>query len=297
MRTQDFAYDLPPDRIAQTPVEPRDTSRLLVVRRGEPGWEDAAFRDLPSRLGAGDLVVVNDTRVVPARLWGHKESGGRVEVLLLTREAPDRWEALVRAAKRSRPETWIHLGDGVRLQVMEVRGEGRYLVRVEAPGDPLEVVEALGEMPLPPYIQRSSPDVRDRRWYQTLFAHPEKGGSAAAPTAGLHFTSQVLADLEARGVETAAVTLHVGLGTFLPVRTESLAEHTMHREWYQVPEPTAAAVNRALDEGRRVVAVGTTVTRVLEHGGAGGRVEPGSGWTDLFLSPGHRFRMVGGLLT
>jgi S-adenosylmethionine:tRNA ribosyltransferase-isomerase len=297
VRTRDFAYDLPPDRIAQTPTEPRDASRLLVVRRDGVGWEDAAFRDLPAFLRSGDLLVVNDTRVIPARLWGRKASGGRTEVLLLTREGPDRWEALVRGAKRSRAGTRIEVAAGLGIKVLEVRGEGRYLVQLEAPGDPQEAVEAWGEVPLPPYIRRDSPDPRDRLWYQTAFAHPERAGSAAAPTAGLHFTPEVLAELAARGVERRAVTLHVGLGTFLPVRTEGLAEHRMHREWFEVSEATAVAVNRTLEEGRRVVAVGTTVTRVLEHSGAGGRVEPGSGWTDLFIRPGHRFRVVGGLLT
>ncbi len=297
MRTREFAYDLPQDRIAQTPVEPRDASRLLVVRREGGAWKDARFWDLPDLLEPGDLLVVNDTRVASARLRGRKESGGRAEVLLLAREGPDRWEALVRSSKRPRPGTRIGLGDGVWVEVREVRGEGLCGVRVDAPGDPMEAVESLGEMPLPPYIRRPGPDVRDRAWYQTLFARPDGDGSAAAPTAGLHFTPEVLARLDAGGIQRAAVTLHVGLGTFLPMRAENLDEHRMHREWYRVSPETAAAVNRALDEGRRVVAVGTTVTRVLEHCGAAGRVEDGTGWTELFVRPGHRFRVIGGLLT
>ncbi|MFU8857981.1 MAG: tRNA preQ1(34) S-adenosylmethionine ribosyltransferase-isomerase QueA [Deferrisomatales bacterium] len=307
MRPGDFTYRLPPERIAQTPAEPRDTSRLLVVRRGGEGADgrsvpggtrDGTFRDLPGLLEPGDLLVVNDTRVIPARLRGRKESGGRAEVLLLAREGPDRWEALVHSAKPSRPGTRVRLGEGAAaVEVLEGRGEGLYLVRLEAAGDPMEAVESLGEVPLPPYIGRAAPDPRDREWYQTVFARPEARGSAAAPTAGLHFTPRVLADLEARGVRRVPVTLHVGLGTFLPLRAQRWQDHRMHREWYQVPEATAAAVNRALEEGRRVVAVGTTVTRVLEHCGAGGRVEPGSGWTRLFLRPGHDFRVVQGLVT
>jgi S-adenosylmethionine:tRNA ribosyltransferase-isomerase len=307
LRLGDFTYVLPPERIAQTPAEPRDTSRLLVVRRGgaapggPPPWQDAVFRDLPGLLSPGDLVVTNDTRVLPARLWGRKASGGRAEVLLLTREGFDRWEALVRSAKRSRPGTRIRVGagasPGAEIEVLEARGDGVYLVRLEAPGDPLAALETLGEMPLPPYIRRSAPDPRDREWYQTVYARPEAAGSAAAPTAGLHFTPRVLADLNARGIERASVTLHVGLGTFLPVRAERLEDHRMHREWYEVPPATARAVNQALGEGRRVVAVGTTVTRVLEHCGAGGRLEAGNGWTELFLKPGHEFRVVGGLVT
>lgn len=305
MRPGDFTYVLPPERIAQTPAEPRDTSRLLVVRRGggarggPADFQDAAFGELPRLLTPGDLLVTNDTRVLPARLWGRKESGGRAEVLLLAREGPDRWEALVRSAKRSRPGTRIRVGEdsGLTVEVLEVRGDGVYLVRLEPPGDPLAALDALGEMPLPPYIRRAAPDPRDREWYQTVFARPEAAGSVAAPTAGLHFTPRVLAELEARGIETAPLTLHVGLGTFLPVRAERLEDHRMHREWYEVPEATACAVNRALAQRRRVVAVGTTVTRVLEHCGAGGGVEAGSGWTELFLKPGHDFRVVGGLVT
>jgi S-adenosylmethionine:tRNA ribosyltransferase-isomerase len=181
--------------------------------------------------------------------------------------------------------------------VEEVRGDGLYRVRLECDGDPVAAVEALGSMPLPPYIRRAAPEPRDRDWYQTRFAAADKHGSAAAPTAGLHFSDTVLAALDARGVERATVTLHVGLGTFLPVRSETLDGHSMHREWYEVPAATAAAVNRALGAGRRVVAVGTTTTRVLEHCGTAGRVAPGAGWTELFIRPGHAWQVVGGLVT
>ena len=296
MRICEFSYDLPPERIAQHPVEPRDASRLLVVRRSGGRLEDGTFRDLPRHLDPGDLLVVNDTRVIPARLLGRKPTGGRAEVLLLARLDGPRWEALVRASKPARAGTQVRVGDG-RVVVEEPLGEGRFRVRLEVEGDPLEWLEREGLPPLPPYIRRNRPDPRDRAWYQTLYADPAKAGSAAAPTAGLHFTPRVLRALEERGVERVAVTLHVGLGTFLPVRAERLDEHRMHREWYDVPPAAAGAVNRALDEGRRVVAVGTTVTRVLEHAGSSGRVEAGAGWTDLFIRPGHRFRVVSGLVT
>ncbi len=298
MRLSEFSFHLPPERIAQIPVEPRDASRLLVLDRAGPGVRDAVFRDLPELLRSGDLLVVNDTKVVPARLQGTKETGGRAEVLLLTREGPDRWEALVRASKPARTGQRIRFGRAAAAVVVEGRlGQGRYRVRFEGTDDPLAAIDRLGQVPLPPYIRRPAPDPRDRGWYQTVFARPDRAGSAAAPTAGLHFTPRVLERLAARGIEVVSVTLHVGLGTFLPVRADRLEDHRMHGEWYQVPDGAAEAVNRALDEGRRVVAVGTTATRVLEHCGAGGRVGPGQGWTDLFIRPGHRFRIVGGLLT
>jgi S-adenosylmethionine:tRNA ribosyltransferase-isomerase len=297
VKLSEFTYHLPAERIAQTPAQPRDASRLLVLGRSAPRLEDRTFRDLVELLRPGDLLVANDTRVIPARLLGHKDSGGRAEVLLLHREGYNLWEALVRSSKRSRPGTNIAVGAILTVAVEEVRGDGVYGVRLECEGDPVTAVEALGSMPLPPYIRRDAPEPRDREWYQTRFAARDKHGSAAAPTAGLHFSDAVLAALDERGVDRAAVTLHVGLGTFLPVRAEQLDGHRMHREWYEVAEATAAAVNRALDEGRRVVAVGTTTTRVLEHCGRSGRVVEGSGWTDLFIRPGHSWKVVSGLLT
>ena len=298
MKRSDFYYDLPPGRIAQEPVRPRDASRLLVLDRATGTLTDARFRHLTEFLEAGSLLVVNDTRVIPARLWGTKSTGGRAEVLLLTREGEGRWEALIRSAKRSRPGTRIAIdgGGGAEAEVLESRGEGLYAVLLHA-DDPERLIDQAGEVPLPPYIRREAARPEDRRWYQTRFAHPEKGGSAAAPTAGLHFTPRVLASLEARGIERASVTLHVGLGTFLPVRTDDVGAHRMHLERFEMPEATARAVNRALDEGRPVVAVGTTAVRVLEHCGRSGRVEPGDGWTDLFVLPGHDFRVVGAMVT
>ncbi|MBI5442149.1 MAG: tRNA preQ1(34) S-adenosylmethionine ribosyltransferase-isomerase QueA [Deltaproteobacteria bacterium] len=305
MNLKDFSYELPEERIAQAPAEPRDASRLLVLDRGSGELTDAQFRDLPRFLSPGDLLVANDTRVVPARLRGRKETGAKLEVLLLEREAQDRWEALVRPAKRVRPGTVLALAPGVALRVLEERGEGVCAVRLETdpselPEGPVDVdrlLERLGEVPLPPYIRREGADERDRERYQTLFARAEKGGSAAAPTAGLHFTERVLGELRAAGIECVTITLHVGLGTFLPVRVEDVRGHRMHRERYELTPETADAVKRALSEGRRVVAVGTTAARVLEHCGREGALEPGTGWTELFLLPGHRFRIVGGLLT
>ncbi|MBI5014502.1 MAG: tRNA preQ1(34) S-adenosylmethionine ribosyltransferase-isomerase QueA [Deltaproteobacteria bacterium] len=299
MRRSDFSYYLPPDRIAQVPAEPRDRARLLVLRRDGPMLTDATFSDLPGWLSPGDVLVANDTRVVPARLRGTKDTGGRAEALLVAREGARRWEALLGASKRSRPGARIRLSPDASLRVLEERGSGLYLVELEAPAgvDADAALETLGEVPLPPYIRRERPDPRDRARYQTLFAHPDKGGSAAAPTAGLHFTPGVLEALAARGILCVTVTLHVGPGTFLPVRVDDVSEHRMHREWYQVSASSSSAVNRALDEGHRVVAVGTTATRVLEHCGRSGRVEPGSGWTELFLRPGHEFRIIKGLVT
>lgn len=299
MKCSEFRYELPPELIAQVPVEPRDSSRLLVLGRASGEPRDARFLDLPGLLRPGDLLVVNDTRVVPARLRGVKDSGGKAEVLLLSREAPDRWEALVRSSKRTREGQCVHLRPCGRVRVLQSRGEGRYVVAVEADDgrDPLTVVEQAGEVPLPPYIRRDVPDPRDRERYQTVYADSARAGSAAAPTAGLHFTSGVRAALAERGVEWASVTLHVGLGTFLPVRSDDLANHRMHAEPYWVSPEAASAVNRALEQGRRVVAVGTTSARVLEHCGASGRLEAGSGRTELFVVPGHEFRVVGGLLT
>ena len=297
MKKSDFNFNLPEELIAQEPARPRDSSRLLVVDKGSGSFTDGAFKDLPDFLGAGDLLVVNDTKVIPARLWGRKESGGRVEVLLLSREGERRWTALLRAAKKFRPGMKILLGEDAALLVEEVLGEGRHMVYLESGGGPDETIEALGEMPLPPYIRRAAPRAEDHEWYQTLFAHPDKGGSSAAPTAGLHFTGEVRGALNEKGVETTEVTLHVGLGTFLPVRVEDLSEHEMHSERFELGEGAAKKINRALDDGRRVIAVGTTATRVLEHCGAGGRVVPGKGETKLFITPGYDFKVVSAMVT
>ncbi len=296
MWRRDFEYDLPPDRIARFPAKPRDASRLLVLpAEGLP--IHGRFRDLPAHLRPGDLLVVNDSRVIPARIRVRRAGGGRGEVFLLRpAAAPGCWEALCRPAKRMRPGSRVSVGgnDGPILEVLSDLGEGRRVVR------PLGgTVEALlarhGEVPLPPYLQREA-EPADRRRYQTVYAR--EGFSVAAPTAGLHFTPRVLRDLAARGVEVAAVRLDVGPGTFRPVEVDRLEDHRMDTEPYVVPEAAARAVNEALGRGRRVIAVGTTATRCLEDQAQRfGELRPGSWETSLYILPGFRFRIVTGLLT
>jgi S-adenosylmethionine:tRNA ribosyltransferase-isomerase len=299
MKVSEFRYELPERLIAQFPAEPRDESRLLVLDGGGTAPLDARFRELPRLLSQGDLLVANDTRVIPARLRGRKESGGQVELLLLEQEGPELWEALVKPARRVRPGLRVRFAAGASASVLEERGEGIYLLRIEPPPGRAarELLDEIGEVPLPRYIRRDRADPVDRERYQTLFARRERSGSAAAPTAGLHFTPRILEELRARDIALTTVTLHVGLGTFLPLRVQDAREHRMHREWYEVRAEAAAAIGGALREGRRVVAVGTTVARVLEHRGREGIERPGSGWTELFLVPGHRFEVVSGLLT
>jgi len=299
VKKSDFSFDLPSGLIAQTPVDPRDSSRLLVVDRKGGTLTDACFRDLPDYLNPGDVLVLNDTRVVPARIRGRKKTGGKVELLLLTREAENVWSALVKASKRPKPGTVIELDNGVSVEVAEARGEGVFAVNVMGgEEDALKKLEEVGEIPLPPYIRGGTAGPSDKEWYQTVFADEKKSGSAAAPTAGLHFTERLLTRLvEKNGVKLARVTLHVGLGTFLPMRAEKLKDHAMHSEWFDVSEETAKIINDCLDRGRRVAAVGTTATRVLEHQGKSGRIAAGSGWTDIFITPGHEFKIISGLLT
>lgn len=309
MHPRDFDYDLPSERIAQHPVTPRDAARLLVLDRRTGAVSHCIFRDLPELLAAGDLLVLNDTRVLPARLLGRRPgTGGRVELLLLRRLAiepggRERWEVLCRPGRRLRagekvgfgavpdgsepPELTAvlgpDLGDGVREATLRVAGGG--------PVEP--ALERIGQMPLPPYI---TAPLGDPGRYQTVYARDP--GSAAAPTAGLHFTRELFDRLASAGIETTCLTLHVGLGTFRPVQAERVEEHRMHAEFYTLPEPTAAAIAAARRRGGRVVAVGTTVARTLEASadGAGG-VRPGSGWTEIFICPGYRFQVLDALIT
>jgi S-adenosylmethionine:tRNA ribosyltransferase-isomerase len=301
VRVSDFAYHLPPELIAQAPAEPRDSSRLLVVERATGTLHHQTFRQIGESLRPGDLLVLNDTRVIRARLCGRKEpSGGRVEVFLLRRQpgGDEVWECLVRPGRRVRAGARLVFGRGeLGGTVTGEAPEGkRQVTFTSGDGEPVEWLERLGEVPLPPYITRPLPDGER---YQTVYAR--RPGSVAAPTAGLHFTPELLERLSAQGVRQASLTLHVGLGTFRPVQTETIIEHDLHAEYYELPAATAAAVNLARREGRRVVAVGTTVCRTLETAaqavGEGGELVAVEGWTDLFLYPGYRFRAVDALLT
>lgn len=294
LRVDDFDYDLPPTAIAQVPAEPRDASRLLVLDRaasrpGEPALSHATFDRVGEWLRPGDLLVVNDSRVIPARLAARRASGGAAEVLALRQHGDDplAWEAMVRPSRRLADGAELHLANGDVLTVGERLGDGTRVVRF--PRDPLTVMAISGETPLPPYIQdRSAPPER----YQTVYADP--AGSAAAPTAGLHFTPSLLASLAESGVARTSVTLHVGLDTFRPLEGDFVDEHHIHREWFTVPGGTTAALDAAHRSGGRVVAVGTTSVRVLE---TAARDAPGSGWSDLYITPPHAFAMVDALIT
>lgn len=303
MRVADFDYDLPPELIAQTPVEPRDASRLLVVERATGRLYHRTFRDLGEFLRPGDLLVVNDTRVIRARLHGQREpSGGRVEVFLLRRLAGgtgEAWECLVRPGRRLRTGATVSFGPRGELKgriLAETEGGKREVVFTSPEGDAAGWLERLGEVPLPPYI---TTPLSDGERYQTVYACHE--GSVAAPTAGLHFTPELLARLETQGIRRTALTLHVGLGTFRPVQAETVEEHVMHSEYWELPSVAADAVNTARRAGDRVVAVGTTACRTLESAAKdlpeGGELVAGHGWTDLFIYPGYRFRAVDALLT
>ncbi len=297
MNLADFEFELPPELIAQAPPVLREASRLMVVERGRGAITVGGFPDLADNLAAGDLLVVNDTRVFPARLLGQKRSGGRVEILLVRPLAGEEnaWLCMSRSSKPLRVGTRVEFAGELSAEVLS-GGEGAYRhLRFDCRGDFFEALETFGRIPLPPYIRRED-DPLDRERYQTVFARER--GSVAAPTAGLHFTPAFLEKLRGQGVEIAPLTLHVGPGTFIPVRSERLEEHRMHREFYSIPEATAAAVNRAKTEGRRVIAVGTTTTRTLESAvDEKGRVRAGAGESELFILPGFSFRVIDGLVT
>lgn len=290
MLTSDFDYELPPEAIAQEPA-PRGESRLLVLDREGPE-RHARVRDLPRFLRPGDLLVLNDTRVIPARLYAVRAGGGggRMEILLVERVAEREWDALVKPGRRARPGTVFEFDAGLTAEVSAKDPDGRHRLRFSEPVE--GHLDRLGHVPLPPYIQRPDTD-EDRERYQTVYAR--NPGAVAAPTAGLHFSEELLREIEAAGVETARVTLHVGIGTFKPVSAERIEEHRMEHERYEVSEEAAEAIRRA----RRVVAVGTTVVRTLESAAlaGGGEVRPGAGSTGLFITPGFRFQVVDALLT
>ncbi len=295
MRTADFDYELPPELIAQVPLPERDASRLLVVDRSAGTVAHRRFAEFPGFPAAGDVVVINDSRVIPARLPARRPGGGKAEVLLVHREETGLWRALVRPGSRVRVGTVLRLGGEDRAAVVDHLPGGERRLRLDGPGGADAVLARRGRVPLPPYIKREPTDL-DAERYQTVYAGAP--GSVAAPTAGLHFTPALLGELEGRGAVLARLTLHVGPGTFRPVTANDPAAHRLEPEWYVVPPETAEAVNAARSRGRRVWAVGTTATRTLESClDEDGTVRPGFGWTSLFIRPGHTFRVVDRLLT
>lgn len=295
MKKSDFYFDLPKELIAQDPLEDRSSSRLLVLDRRTGEVTHHVFREIADYLRPGDCLVLNDTKVIPARLLGRREgTGGHVEVLLLKRRDQDVWETLVKPGKKCRPGARLSFGDGLlTAEVLETVEEGNRLVRFAYEGIFEEVLDRLGEMPLPPYITHK---LQDKSRYQTVYAKYE--GSAAAPTAGLHFTEELLDQIRQKGVETVYVTLHVGLGTFRPVKEEKVLEHHMHSERFQVSEEAAERINRTKAAGGRIICVGTTSCRTLESAAdQDGRVRPGEGDTDIFIYPGYGFKVLDGLIT
>ena len=295
MKTSDFYYDLPKELIAQDPLPDRASSRLLVLDRASGDIAHRTFRDIRDYLRAGDCLVINDTRVIPARLLGAREhTGGSVEILLLKRREHDIWETLVKPGKKCRRGARVVFGDGeLAAEIVDVLPDGNRLVHFEYEGIFEEVLDRLGQMPLPPYITHK---LADKNRYQTVYARYE--GSAAAPTAGLHFTTDLLDEIERMGVHIARVTLHVGLGTFRPVKVEDVTDHHMHSEYYHVRQEAADIINDARRSGGRIISVGTTSTRTLETVAlADGTIVPGSGNTEIFIYPGYRFKAIDCLIT
>lgn len=298
MLVNDYDFTLPEDLIAQVPTPLRDASRLMSLNRSNGSVETGFFTDIADYFRDGDVLVFNDTRVIPARLLGHKESGGKVEIFLVRRRdgaVHEEWLCLTKSSRPVRSGTRITFEGGLSAEVLQLAEDPYRLVRFRCDGDFMETVEGLGHLPLPPYIKRED-NAADRERYQTVFAREK--GAVAAPTAGLHFTEEVLQRLRDRGVELRNLTLHVGLGTFLPVRVDDLRDHKMHSEIFSVPEQTAAAVNRAHAEGRRVIALGTTSARALETATTDdGLLVAGRDSSEIFIYPGYRFRAVDGLVT
>lgn len=295
MKTSDFYYALPPELIAQDPLEDRSSSRLLVLNRETGEREHCVFREVAEFLHPGDCLVVNNTKVIPARLMGVKEgTGAGIEVLLLKRCEDNVWETLVKPGKKARPGARISFGEGILTgEVLEVAEEGNRRIRFTYDGIFEEILDRLGQMPLPPYITHQ---LKDKNRYQTVYAKHD--GSAAAPTAGLHFTPELLKEIEEKGVKIAHVTLHVGLGTFRPVKVEDVTQHHMHSEFYRIEEEQAQIINDTKAAGGRVICVGTTSCRTLESAAdEKGILHAGSGWTDIFIYPGYRFKMMDALIT
>lgn len=295
MNVKDFYFDLPQELIAQDPLEDRSASRLLVLDKNTGETEHHVFREITSFLKPGDCLVINDTKVIPARLFGVKEdTQAKIEVLLLKRKENDVWETLVKPGKKAKPGTVISFGEGLlKGTVIDVVDEGNRLIQFSYDGIFEEILDQLGQMPLPPYITHQ---LQDKNRYQTVYAKHE--GSAAAPTAGLHFTKELLAQIEAMGVNVAHVTLHVGLGTFRPVKVDNILDHHMHSEFYMVEEEEAEKINAAKAAGGRVICVGTTSCRTVESASdENGVLKAGSGWTEIFIYPGYRFKILDALIT
>lgn len=294
MKKSDFFYELPEELIAQTPIEKRDHSRLMRIDKISGDIKHMHFYELPKLLSAGDCLVLNDSRVIPARLFGKRESGGAVEVVLLTDRGDKTWECLTRPGKKTEPGTRLTFGDGeLSATVIEKAAGGNRLIKFDYEGIFLEILERLGKMPLPPYIKA---ELSDSERYQTVFSR--ESGSAAAPTAGLHFTKELLKELEEKGVNIAYITLHVGLGTFRPVKAENIEDHEMHSEFYVISKETADKINRTKSQGGKIIACGTTSCRTLESCcGDDGLIKESAGWTDIFIYPGYRFKCIDGLIT
>ena len=295
MKTSDFYYDLPEELIAQDPLENRSDSRLMVLDKKTGAVSHHIFRDIVEYLQPGDCLVINDTKVIPARLIGSKEgTGAKIEVLLLKRKTGDVWETLVKPGRKAKPGTRIQFGDGLLVgEVVDIVDEGNRLIRFEFDGIFEEILDQLGQMPLPPYITHQ---LKDKDRYNTVYA--THSGSAAAPTAGLHFTPELLRTIEEKGIDIARVTLHVGLGTFRPVKVDDVENHHMHSEFYMIDEVAAEKINRAKENGKRVICVGTTSCRTIESAAdENGRLKPCSGWTEIFIYPGYRFKILDCLIT
>lgn len=293
MKLENFNYDLPTNLIAQEPAEPRDSCRLMLVDKKTGEWEHQSFRDILNEIRAGDVLVFNNTKVIPARLYGQRKgTGGKVEMLLLSPKGNDNWEVLVKPGKKALPGTEIVFNEHMSCQIVDKTDFGGRIAHFKYNGEFDSILDQIGEMPIPPYIHKK---LEDKNKYQTIYAKYK--GSAAAPTAGLHFTAELLEEIKNRGAGVYFVTLHVGLGTFRPVAKENIEEHEMHKEWYDVPQITADAVNRAKTEGRRIIAVGTTSVRTLESAGQTGTLVAGGGWTQLYIYPGYEWNIVDAIVT
>ena len=295
MKKEDFYFDLPEELIAQDPLEDRSGSRLLVLNKETGEVEHHVFREIVNYLNEGDCLVINDTKVLPARLIGSKiGTDAKIEVLLLKRKENDVWETLVKPGKKAKVGTWISFGDGLLVgEVVDIVEEGNRLIHFEYEGIFEELLDQLGQMPLPPYITHQ---LEDKNRYQTVYA--KHSGSAAAPTAGLHFTPELLQEIEDKGVQIARVTLHVGLGTFRPVKVDNILEHHMHSEFYQIEEEAAQKINHAKESGHRVICVGTTSCRTIESAAdENGKLHATSGWTEIFIYPGYEFKVLDCLIT